>query len=163
MRRLVHLLLFLVPFACAIAQDSSQVEVVTFEQLQPMLQSDSDTTFVVNFWATWCAPCVKELPHFERLNDESQGSELQVLLVSLDFKHQIQSKLIPFLHQKNIRSRVVFLDAPNPNAWIDLVDPSWSGALPGTLVFRGNARKFYEQSFEEYEDLKSIVQSFYKI
>ena len=86
-----------------------------------------------------------------------------VLLVSLDFKNQIESKLIPFIDQHAVKSKVVFLDAPNPNDWIDLVDPSWSGALPATLIYNQENRRFFEQSFEDYESLESIVNTFYKI
>lgn len=145
------------------AQDVSEVQVIDFDNFKPYLDKDSDTTFVINFWATWCAPCVAELPHFERLNATSQGSPVKVVLVSLDFKNQLQSKLIPFIREHAVKSKVVFLDAPNPNDWIDLVDPSWSGALPATLIYKQDTRQFFEQSFEDYESLESIVHTFYKI
>ena len=145
------------------AQDTSKVQVLDFENFKPYLHKNSDTTFIINFWATWCAPCVAELPYFEQLLASTQASPVKVVLVSLDFKNQIQSKLIPFLDKHKVKSKVVFLDAPNPNEWIDLVDPSWSGALPATLIYRQDNRQFFEQSFEDFESLESIVNTFYKI
>ena len=145
------------------AQDTLGVQVIDFEEFEPYLSKNSDTTYVINFWATWCSPCVAELPHFDRLTTTMVGSPVKVILVSLDFKSQLHSKLIPFIANREVKSKVVFLDAPNPNEWIDLVDPSWSGALPATLIYKQDVRQFVEQSFEDYESLESIVNAFHKI
>ncbi|WP_304198193.1 TlpA disulfide reductase family protein [Flavobacterium alvei] len=67
--------------------------------LKEEILSDKNTIYVVNFWATWCGPCVKELPHFEQLNSENKN--IKVVLVSLDFKNTLESKLKPFL-KKNV-------------------------------------------------------------
>ncbi len=69
-----------------------------YPALEKTVLSDSDAVYVVNFWATWCGPCVKELPYFEQLN--SENINVKVVLVSLDFKNQFESKLIPFLKKK---------------------------------------------------------------
>ncbi len=135
------------------------VPVYDFNGLAPLLSSQSDTTFVVNFWATWCAPCVEELPFFEDLTRESAGKPVKVLLVSLDFRKQLKTRLLPFLKKNDIQSTVVVIDDADANAWIDKVDPSWSGAIPATLVFRGDRREFREQSFTR-DELFQLVQSF---
>ncbi len=144
------------------AQPPDRPEILNFEEFQPRLEGHSDTTYVINFWATWCKPCVKELPHFERAYQEYQGQPVHFLLVSLDFSHQIESKLIPFLQKHALSPEVVVLDAPNPNAWIDLVHKDWSGSLPGTLVYQGSSRRFYERELEDYSELQEIIQSFIK-
>ena len=132
------------------------LKVYNFNALESQLHRDGDTTFVVNFWATWCAPCVKELPHFERLGSEFQKDNVKVLLVSLDFRKHIKSKLIPFILDRKLESEVVVLDDPDANEWIDRVSTSWSGAIPATLIYRGNRRSFFEQSFT-YEELETAV------
>jgi thiol-disulfide isomerase/thioredoxin len=137
------------------------LDVYTFEGLRPLLHRDNDTTYVVNFWATWCAPCVKELPYFERLRTELTGEPVQVVLVSLDFRKQLTSRLIPFIRERGLESRIVVLDDPDANAWIDRVSPEWSGAIPATLIYRGKRRVFYEQSFT-YNELEHAVTSFMK-
>ena len=67
-----------------------------FEDLEPLFNRQTDTTYVINFWATWCKPCVEELPYFEQLFAEHKEEKLKVLLVSLDFPRQLESKLVPF-------------------------------------------------------------------
>jgi len=68
----------------------------TFDDFEPILHQDTDTTYVVNFWATWCGPCVKELPYFEALHKSYKNQPVKVVLVSLDFEKHIVRKLLPF-------------------------------------------------------------------
>ncbi|PZE16113.1 TlpA family protein disulfide reductase [Putridiphycobacter roseus] len=129
--------------------------VYNFEELAPLLQTNKEQTIVVNFWAMWCVPCVKELPYFQALADAHP--ELEVVLVSMDFPAEIESTLKPFLREKNINLKVVLLDDPDANTWIDKIDPNWSGAIPFTIVFNNNKRAYFEQSFESLEDLENQI------
>ncbi len=137
----------------------SSVPSLDYAQLKPLLQKKDDTIYVVNFWATWCAPCVKELPYFERLGKEFKSKNVEVILVSLDFPKQIETKLIPFINTKQLLSKVYVLDDTNESFWIGDISEQWSGALPATLIYSSNKRVFYEQSFT-YKSLKTAVQSF---
>lgn len=127
---------------------------IDFEELQPLLNKYNDTTYVVNFWATWCKPCIKELPAFEKLNTDYGQKKVKVLLVSLDFPKQLESQVIPFIEKLNITSQVVLLNDPDANSWIPKVDTSWTGAIPATLIYNALSRKFYERSFT-YNDLEN--------
>jgi thiol-disulfide isomerase/thioredoxin len=104
------------------------------DALNQRLSNGGDTTFVVNFWATWCGPCVAELPVFTKFDSISRSQKVKVILVSLDFKKDIDTKLVPFLQKKNIRSEVLFLDETNDNEWIPKVDTLWQGNIPATLI-----------------------------
>jgi thiol-disulfide isomerase/thioredoxin len=115
----------------------------------------------VNFWATWCAPCVKELPYFQALDTSYSKDELKLTLVSLDFPEKLESKLIPFVEKHKIKDKVVLLDAPNENEWIPKIDANWSGAIPATIIFNKEKRAFYEQSFTK-EQLFEEVEKFTK-
>ena len=77
-------------------------------------------------------------------------------MVSFDFPDQIESRLIPVLNKYEFKSESIVLDDPDANKWIDKVSPEWSGAIPGTLIYQGDNRKFYEKSFE-FHELDSIV------
>jgi thiol-disulfide isomerase/thioredoxin len=134
----------------------NQVQVVNFEQLEPFLHKTNDTVYLVNFWATWCAPCIKELPAIKDVEDKYKNGKFKVLLVSLDFPRELKSKLQPFVNSKNITSKVFLLNAPNQNQWIDKVDASWSGAIPFTLIYSKNSRESYSQPFT-FEQLNLIV------
>jgi thiol-disulfide isomerase/thioredoxin len=133
-----------------------QITVVDYKGLEPYLNKQNDTTYVVNFWATWCKPCVKELPNFEQLNENYKDKKVKVILVSLDFYKNYQTSLIPFIKNRGIKSEVILLHDPDSNAWIDKVYKNWSGAIPATLVYNRSSRSFYEQSFE-YKQLDSVL------
>ncbi len=130
------------------------------DQINRWINTESDTIFVINFWATWCAPCVAELPAFEKLNKEYAKDKVQVVLVNNDFKKQVNSKVVPFVKKKNLQSRVVFMDEPNPNNWINLVSTEWSGSIPATLIVskRKNKVLFFEKPLE-YHELEKLVLS----
>lgn len=134
------------------------VPVVSFEQIEPLLTRENDTTYVINFWATWCSPCVKEMPLFNKLQSDFPNAKIRIILVNLDMPSQYHIRLIPFLAEHKITSEVVMLDDPDANRWINLVDPSWSGAIPATLIYNRNARLFFEKTFEGTE-LTNAVRS----
>lgn len=148
-------ILFPLFFACK----ETPMEVLNYDQLAPMLQKNDDKTYVVNFWATWCKPCVEELPAFEKLHETYKDKNVEVILVSLDFPNQIESELIPFIKDRNLQPKVIVLDDPNQNKWINGVDKSWSGSIPATLIYNKNKRSFFEQSFS-YELLTKELQQF---
>ena len=139
----------------AVAQTAT---IIKFPQLQAMMQKHNDTTYVFNFWATWCKPCVEELPGFEALNAKCSGKKIKVILISLDFKSQLNARLIPFVKEKQLKSTVVLLNEPDYNSWIDKVDKSWSGGIPATLLINGKKKQheFYEKDFTS-EELNKLL------
>ena len=136
--------------------DTGKIRVVNFDQLEPYLHQDDDSVHLVNFWASWCVPCREEMPAIQAVEEKYSQMKFKVLLVSLDFPGQLESNLIPYLKSKNIRSEVVLLNDPDQNRWIDLVDKSWSGDIPFTLIYGKNFRQGYARSFN-LEDLDSII------
>jgi thiol-disulfide isomerase/thioredoxin len=136
----------------------TSVKTYTYNELKPLLEKQDSKTYVINFWATWCAPCVKELPAFEKLNKEYAAKNVEVILVSLDFPKQVEKRLLPFINKKNLQSKVVLLDDVNEDVWIKEIDSTWSGALPATLIYSSKGRKFYEQSFD-YELLETELKT----
>jgi thiol-disulfide isomerase/thioredoxin len=136
------------------------VPILDYNGLEPLMQKDNDTTYVVNFWATWCKPCVEELPYFEQVTEMYRDQKVKVLLVSLDFKKQIETKLLPFIAKHKLQSDVVVLYDNDADTWIPKVSPDWSGAIPATVVYRGSERQFYEKSFHNFSELNDIVKTF---
>lgn len=136
----------------------TNVPVMSFGDLEPRLNQDDGNTWVVNFWATWCAPCVKEMPYFEKIRKNYLDKNVKVLLVSLDFANQLERRVIPFVNEHNIESEVILLNDPRANNWIPKVSEEWSGALPATLIYNKNHRKFYEQTFT-FDELEAVLKS----
>ena len=153
---MVRILLFAVAFLVSFTLSGQDIKVYNFDTFQPRLQEKSDSLYVINFWATWCVPCVKEMPAFNKAEQQFSNKKVKILLVSLDMPKHIDSRLIPFLEKHNVTSEVVLLDDPDFNSWIDKVDPQWGGGIPATLIYNRKSRSFYEQSFE-YDELSDII------
>jgi thiol-disulfide isomerase/thioredoxin len=133
-----------------------KVRKLNFDQFEPYLHCQNDTLYVINFWASWCIPCRNELPAFEKINEKYADKKLKVILVSLDFPDQLESRLLPFIRSNKIKPEVILLDDPNQNRWIDKVDPKWSGAIPFTQIYCRGFRESYERSFR-FNELDSII------
>ena len=132
----------------------------TFDTMEKEIFLNNDTTYVINFWATWCKPCVKELPYFESLHRSAGKEKMKVILISLDFRNQAESKLKPFIRDNNYSAEVVLLLDNKYNSWIDKVDKNWSGSIPSTLLIKGDKRLFAETEFENEQELRYFVYSF---
>lgn len=133
----------------------NDIPVYNFESLEPLLYTDSNKIHIVNFWAMWCAPCIKELPILKEF--EKNNPNVEITLVSLDFPEDIETRLKPFLERKGITSKVVLLDDPDQNSWINKIDPNWSGAIPFTIIFNNENRTFHERAFNDIKDLENEV------
>lgn len=120
---------------------AQRVAVLKFPELQKRLARPSDTTYVVNFWATWCGPCVQELPGFEQVRAANAGKKVKFVLVSLDYVSQLDKKVKPFVQKRSLKSEVLLLDEPDPNTWLQQIDRRWSGSIPFTLIYNNQARQ----------------------
>ncbi|HCW06377.1 MAG TPA: TlpA family protein disulfide reductase [Cytophagales bacterium] len=133
-------------------------ELIRMPQLQKII-NEGEKIKVINFWATWCAPCVKEMPLFEKLNAENKN--VKVILVSMDYDLDPNpEKVKRFIDRKKIESKVVILAEENPNNWIDKIDKNWSGALPTTLILNNanGKRKLIEGELDESLLNKTIAE-----
>lgn len=135
---------------------SAQVPVMNFDQLEPYLHRQTDTLYLINFWATWCVPCREELPAIEAVGEKYKNDKLKIYLVSLDFPNQLESRLIPFIRENKLQSEVILLNDPDQNRWIDKVDPSWSGEIPFTVIYNRNTRETHAKAFT-LQELESII------
>jgi thiol-disulfide isomerase/thioredoxin len=132
--------------------------VIKITDLEKRINNTSDTTYIINFWATWCAPCVKELPDFDSIA-KTYNDKVKVLFVTLDFKEDIDKKVIPFLKKRPLHSEVLLLDEINGNYFIPKVSEQWSGAIPATLILNNKIghREFFEKKLN-YVFLKQEIE-----
>lgn len=142
-----------------ITEKKLELDIYDYEGLKPLLFNNDGKVYVINFWATWCAPCVKELPYFEQLREKYKDKNVEIVLVSLDFPHQFKTKLKPFIKDRNLKSKVVVLDDVDSNSWIPQIDKDWSGSIPATIIYKNDKRSFYEQSFT-YNELEEELNKF---
>lgn len=128
-----------------------------FSQVEPFFHFENDTTYVINFWATWCKPCVEELPYFEEFTRAHQGEKVKVILVSLDFPRQFKSKLAPFVKERELQSAVIALADGRYNDWIDKVSTDWTGAIPATYIYKGSRSHFIGSSIKSMAELEAAI------
>ena len=149
------LVLTLFPLSESNGQKITQIRI---PELEAILKAKDDKLYVINFWATWCPPCVKEMPHFNKVAWEYDQDKVKFLFVSLDFPSQIETHLIPFLQKNEIYLDVALMLDLDYNAWIDKVDPSWQGNIPVTLFFNNKQKKryFHPGEMDDVELRKTI-------
>lgn len=149
--------LIILLFSATAFSISAQPKVVKLPELQKVINDPSDQVKIINFWATWCGPCIKELPLFEKVNAERK--DVAVTLVSMDIDMDPNpEKVNKFVARKKIASSVLILDETDPNSYIDKIATEWSGALPATIVIntKTGKRKFVEGEVHEGELEKMI-------
>ena len=122
--------------------DAQKVEKIDNDQFFDLLDLKEDKLFIMNFWATWCSPCVTELPDFIKVSDELSDKDIEFIFINLDFPSQYESRLLPFMEKYNFKDKVYTLSEVNYNEWIPQVEEEWSGEIPSTLFFN-NARNIY--------------------
>lgn len=137
----------LVVWLFSLPATAQQLSVYKKSDLLKRIYNSSDTTYIVNFWATWCKPCVAELPEFEAFYQAHRTEAVKVLLVTLDFREDLEKRVLPFLQKNKYSSEVILLDETNGNDFIDAIHTQWSGAIPATLITAKDKRKqvFFEK------------------
>jgi thiol-disulfide isomerase/thioredoxin len=154
-----NLLTILLLAGALTATAQEQAKIVKLPELQELITSKGDHIKVINFWATWCAPCVKEMPLFEKLGKERK--DVKVTLVSLDLDLDPDpAKVHKFVARKKLQSQVLILDERDPNSYIEQIEKTWSGALPATIIVNSKTgqRKFVERELHEGELEKLIAE-----
>lgn len=159
MRHILLILFVTVTGFGAFAQQRQVVDLYSLQQYQKRVLQENDTLYVVNFWATWCPPCVKELPFFKDLSKEYAERPIKFILISLDPKDNLEQTEV-FLQKKKIAIETHILSAGDPNQWINTLEPSWQGSIPATFLYqKGSKVSFKEISFTHKKDLESFIQN----
>lgn len=113
---------------------------LSISETADFLQKKNDTLYVTNFFATWCGPCVKEIPHFKKKIEELKDQPVKITFVSLDQKEIWNTEVPRFTMQHGIQNHTFLLDG-------QLLDESffknnfkeWTGnAIPFTFMRRGD-------------------------
>lgn len=137
------------------AFSQKKIPVYKVDKLLSRIEKNNDTLYIVNFWATWCKPCVQELPDFEKINTEYKNQKVKVILVTLDFKEELKKRVIPFIKKNKYTTEVILLDEVD-GSFIDKVSKDWSGAIPATLLIKNKKKEFIGKK-TNYEELKEKI------
>lgn len=113
---------------------AQHVPVIKITDLEKRINAGSDTTYIINLWATWCAPCVAELPVFEKCDSLHKNEKVKVLLLSMDDIKTLNKKVVPFVKRKKLHSEVLLLDESKADYFLPKLEPGLSGSLPATVI-----------------------------
>lgn len=146
--------LVLLVFASSVSF-SQTIEVVNFEELEAVIEKNHDKPVIYNFWATWCRPCLMELPHFKEAAEDFHD-KVTFVFVSLDFENK-KEKAQAALSARGFKGAHYLLKG-DPNEWIDKIDPSWQGDIPYTFMVKiGGEKVFAPYVFESKDQLVKFI------
>lgn len=132
----------------------------TWNELQAHLRAHPESLYVLNFWSTWCRPCIAELPYLQEAAERlSDSLPVRFWLISVDFPPDGAQKAAALLRRKGITLPAFWLNETDPNSWIPSVAPEWDGALPYTHVFGAQAGR--RSPFHSAEEVVDFVRQVY--
>lgn len=151
------LCLFILFAALLQSADAQQIRKITMNTLLKRIDTTS-VPLVVNFWATWCGPCVRELPWFEKNIAKLKDKQVKLLLVSLDYPGDYPKEILSFAKRHGISSEIIWLDEQDPNTFCPKLDRQWEGTIPVTLMVNHakKYRQFYNQQLPEPRLLQEL-------
>ena len=138
--------------------NAQEVKVLSWKAFNKEILKPTEKTKIINFWATWCGPCIQELPSFEEINSEMSDS-VEVILVSLDNPARFEDKLLPFIAKKQLRSRVVLLDEVDFNSWMPKISTEWGGEIPATYIINGDKTAFHAGQLTKEQIISLILKT----
>jgi len=135
------------------------LKTVNFAELKTIINKNDNKLYVINFWATWCKPCVEELPEFMEVNKKyGNNPRFKMILVSLDLAKEMDAKVKPFLLKNKIQADVYILDDnKRMNEWIPAIDKTWSGAIPATVIYKNGKKLEFKENKMQKEELVKII------
>ncbi len=138
----------------------AQITAVSREWANELRSNTSDTLYVVNFWATWCKPCVNELPYFQKIADTYAGKNVKVILVSNDMRRDMTKRVPDFIKNNGIKLQVLYIDEVDADLWISKVNKDWTGAIPATWMYNGsNGKEDFTEGELTFEELENKVKA----
>jgi len=146
-------LLITVFFAVGFNSYSQRIAKLKITDVEKYLSVNNGDILVINFWATFCKPCVAEIPSFIRTVDKYKGSQVKLLLVSLDLPSYYPAKIASFVKKNNFNTNIAWLEETNADYFCPKIDSSWSGSIPATLIVNTKTgyRKFFEGEMKDAE------------
>lgn len=120
------------PAAAASATNVALLKPVDFPKVR---DSFKDKVLVVNFWATWCAPCVAEMPEFVQLDAQYRAKGVQVVAISADDATDLKTLVTSFVKEKKMAFPVYVMDTDDPQEMMNHFNKDWPGTLPATFIF----------------------------
>ncbi|HEX8461975.1 MAG TPA: TlpA disulfide reductase family protein [Segetibacter sp.] len=117
------------------------IKKLSAKEVKALIDNSTGPT-IINFWATWCGPCIREIPWFDSII-AAKKSPVKLVLVSLDFPESYPKKLAEFVKKQGYKGEVIYLGETDADVFIPIIEKKWNGAIPAS-IFIDNSKKIYE-------------------
>jgi thiol-disulfide isomerase/thioredoxin len=139
-----------------------EIKKVKITDVEKMI-AESKTPLIINFWATWCKPCIEEIPYFQKEVKEHAKDSVQLILVSVDYKEEFPASIAATAKIRKFIVPILWLDETNADYFCPKVDPKWSGSVPATLFInnRTGHRSFFESQLTKdklKQEIKALLE-----
>lgn len=151
--------LLLVPSCQKIQKLQTNVTQIDSTNLQNLIDESRNSVLVINVWATWCVPCVEEMPDLIKLAKYYENENVNLIGISIDYPEEIETKILPFLQQHKINFPVYVNNFNNDEVLINFLNSNWSGAIPATFVYdKKGIQKDFLLGKHSFIDFKTAVE-----
>jgi len=150
-------------FFSAITTHAQNIKSIKATDLEKTIK-ESKGPMIISMWATWCKPCIGEIPYFIEEVKNHASDSIQILLVSLDFKEAFPKEIAAFAKKRNFDAPIAWLNETDADYFCPKLDPKWSGAIPATLFINNKTgyRNFFEEQLS-HEKLKLEIMAMLEI
>jgi peroxiredoxin len=122
-----------------------KLEAIDEEGVARLVQNDTKKLLVVNVWATWCGPCVAELPEFVTMNRMYRGRPFRLVTLSMDAPEK-KEEALKVLRDKHVSCTNYLAEFKDRDKFADRLDKKWEGPLPYTLVIAPGGKVLYRKA-----------------
>jgi thiol-disulfide isomerase/thioredoxin len=148
-------LFFLIIFSGSELHSQEIKPISSVEEMAQIVDSHKGKVLLINFWATWCKPCVKEFPELVKLYNDYKDKGFELVFISADVPDEVDSKVLPFLKKQNVDFISYYIKFDKPEELINYIDKNWEGAIPSTYVYDKEGKLTADilgsRSYEEFE------------
>lgn len=132
---------------------------LALEGLEPLMEDQQGKVVVANFWATWCQPCVAEMPELARFYETYKDKPVTFLSLSVDTRRDFEAgKVQAFMDKHELPFPVYVIDSRDPDAVAVAMNIDWSGTLPATFVFdsKGELQEMFDGEVTADDLVKAV-------
>lgn len=142
---------------------AQRIPSVKIDSILNRIKESTNKTVIVNFWATFCKPCLEEIPDF--VKSAKTNDSVLLILVSVDAKSSFPNTIVKTARKHDFLDQIIWwLNETDADYFCPKIDPSWSGSIPSTLILNNSTgyRKFIEDKLNATDLNSFIIDSFKK-
>ena len=140
------------------AAAAAPAQLIDVAQFKALMARERGHVIILSIWATWCAPCRKEMPDLLRVEQQLAGRQVRLIGLSMDEPGQLQSLVEPFRLRFFPTLRSYLRNTPDMDSLISVIDPAWNEILPTTYLLDRNGRVALRlQGTKPYAEMRDLV------